>query len=445
MVRARELDDYHSSHKKPVGPLHGVVMTLKDQFNVKGYDTTLGYVGRAFKPAQDDALLVTILKELGAIIIAKTNLPQSIMWCETENPLWGLTVNPMNPALTPGGSTGGESALLAQCGSMVGWGTDIGGSIRIPSHMLGLYGLKPSSGRLPYDGVAVSTEGQEHVPSVIGPLARSLASLHVVTKAVIDAEPWHQDSRTLPVPWREDVYRDIQTRPLVVGLLLDDGVVKVHPPLVKVLEDLVIKLKASGHEIVQWNADSHKECVEIMDLYYTADGGEDIKRDVMAGGEPFLPHVEALVSRAPAISVYEYWQLNKRKLAAQKAYLSKWSSLRSPETKRQVDVLITPTMPHPALPHRKCRWVGYTKVWNFLDYSALVLPAGKIDKATALPKNDPLIQDYVPRNELDRSNWALYDPELMHDLPLSIQIVGKRLEEEKVLGAAKVIEQILWN
>lgn len=445
MVRARELDDYHSSHKKPTGPLHGVVMTLKDQFDVKGYDTTLGYVGRAFKPAQDDALLVTILKELGAVIIAKTNLPQSIMWCETENPLWGLTVNPMNPALTPGGSTGGESALLAQRGSMVGWGTDIGGSIRIPSHMLGLYGLKPSSGRLPYHGVAVSTEGQEHVPSVIGPLARSLASLHVVTKAVIDAEPWHQDPRTLPLPWREDVYRDPQTRPLVIGLLLDDGVVKVHPPLIKILEDLVTKLKASGHEIVQWNDDGHKECVEIMDLYYTADGGEDIKRDVMAGGEPFIPHVEALVSRAPAISVYEYWQLNKRKLAAQKAYLSKWSSLRSPATNRQVDVLITPTMPHPAISHRSCRWVGYTKVWNFLDYSALVLPAGKIDKATALPKNDPLVQEYVPRNELDRSNWALYDPERMHDLPISIQIVGKRLEEEKVLGAAKVIEQILWN
>lgn len=64
--------------------------------------------------------------------------------CETENPLWGLTTNPLNPAFTPGGSTGGESALLAQHGSLVGWGTDIGGSVRIPSHMLGLYALKPS-------------------------------------------------------------------------------------------------------------------------------------------------------------------------------------------------------------------------------------------------------------------------------------------------------------
>lgn len=65
-------------------------------------------------------------------------------WCETDNPLWGLTTNPMNAKYTPGGSTGGESALLYTEGSFVGWGTDIGGSIRIPAHMMGLYGLKPS-------------------------------------------------------------------------------------------------------------------------------------------------------------------------------------------------------------------------------------------------------------------------------------------------------------
>jgi amidase len=67
-----------------------------------------------------------------------------MQWCETENPLWGLTVHPRNPSFTPGGSTGGEGTLLSLQGTVVGWGTDIGGSIRIPSHMNGLYGLKPS-------------------------------------------------------------------------------------------------------------------------------------------------------------------------------------------------------------------------------------------------------------------------------------------------------------
>lgn len=73
-----------------------------------------------------------------------------LQWCETENPLWGLTVHPKNSDFTPGGSTGGEGTLLALRGSVVGWGTDIGGSVRIPSHMLGLYGLKPSVSRPAY-------------------------------------------------------------------------------------------------------------------------------------------------------------------------------------------------------------------------------------------------------------------------------------------------------
>jgi Asp-tRNA(Asn)/Glu-tRNA(Gln) amidotransferase A subunit family amidase len=79
-MRAAELDRHYDQHRCPIGPLHGVVMTLKDQFDIEGYDSTLGYVGRAFKPAKEDALLVKILKKNGVIFIAKTNLPQSIMW-----------------------------------------------------------------------------------------------------------------------------------------------------------------------------------------------------------------------------------------------------------------------------------------------------------------------------------------------------------------------------
>ena len=163
IIRASKLDAHIRSTGKLFGPFHGVVVTLKDQFNVSGVDTTLGYVGRSFNPAQDDAVIVKMLRSLGAIIIAKTNLPQSIMvrtsrfrwcevasnkkfhqWCETDNNLWGLTTHPSHKDYTPGGSTGGEAVLLASGASMLGFGTDIGGSVRIPAHMMGIYGLKPS-------------------------------------------------------------------------------------------------------------------------------------------------------------------------------------------------------------------------------------------------------------------------------------------------------------
>ncbi|KAI0012445.1 amidase [Xylariaceae sp. FL0662B] len=442
LAQACELDRYKIEHGRILGPLHGIPISLKDQFNVKGYDTTLGYVGRSFKPATEDAVLVGMLKKLGAVVLAKTNLPQSIMWCETETPLWGLTTNPSCKEYTPGGSTGGEAALLHLHGSLLGWGTDIGGSIRIPAHMMGLYGFKPSSSRLPYYGVPVSTEGQEHVPSSVGPLARNLPSLILALKALIQLNPWQYDARCTPIPWRDEVFQHFRSRPLTFGLLVDDGVVRPHPPVKRVLLSLVERLKAAGHDIVEWNADLHAECIQVMDEFYTADGGEDIRRDVFVGGEPFIPHVEALVNRGQPISVYDYWQLNKRKLALQQAYLEKWNGICSPTTGRQVDVVLTPVMPHTAVPHRSCRWVGYTKIWNALDYPALSIPAGK---ATHADGEAPW--DHAPRNALDEWNsglWAQNKEEMIElGLPVGIQIVGRKLEEEKVLAIGTIIDELL--
>ncbi|KAH7123019.1 amidase [Dactylonectria macrodidyma] len=442
LKQAAHLDANLAEGKKLLLPLHGIPITLKDQFNVKGYDSTIGYVGRSFAPASDDAAIVKMLRSLGAIVLAKSNLPQSIMWCETDNPLWGLTTNPVHKDYTPGGSTGGESALLASNASMLGWGTDIGGSIRIPSHMMGLYGLKPSSARLPYQGVPVSTDGQEHVPSAVGPLARSLDTIHLAVSSLIRAKPWEFDARCVPVSWREGVYRDTLSRGLTIGVLFDDAVVRAHPPLTRVLKSAVEVLRNAGHDIVEWNADLHEDCIRTMDQYYTADGCEDIRNDVTAGGEPFIPHVERLVNRGKAISVYEYWQLNKKKMALQQAYLEKWDSIRSPRTGQKVDIILMPPMPHSSVPHGSCRWVGYTKVWNFLDYPALVIPGGKVCKGDVAEA-----WDFEPYGVEDEWNWKLWKDhgEQMASLgfPVGLQIIGRKLEEEKVLAAGKVLDDLL--
>ncbi|KAL2882261.1 hypothetical protein SGCOL_002530 [Colletotrichum sp. CLE4] len=403
LKRATGLDAYFTKYGKTVGPLHGVPVTLKDQFNVKWYDTTLGYVGRSFKPASDDAVVVKMLQSLGAVVFAKSNLPQSIMWCETENPLWGLTTNPRSKDYTPGGSTGGEAALLACDATMLGWGTDIGGSIRIPSHMMGTYGLKPS---------------------------------------LINAKPWELDARCAPIPWREDLYKETCSRPMTIGVLYDDDVVRPHPPLTRVLRSAVGRLQAAGHEVLEWNADLHEDCIRTMDLYYTVDGGEDIRKDVVAGGEPFIPHVEKLLNRGKPISVYEYWQLNRRKWELQQAYLEKWQSIRSPKTGRMIDILLLPPMPHTAVPHGGCRWVGYTKVWNFLDYPALVIPGGQVNQEDV---NQPWAEEV--RGVEDEWNKKLWEDNKKRmaslSLPVGLQIVGRKLEEEMVLAAGKIIDDIL--
>jgi amidase len=270
-------------------------------------------------------------------------------------------------------------------------------------------------------------------------MARDLSTICYVSRLLADSKPWTLDPKCSPLPWNEAAFQEIQTRPLVIGLILDDGVVKVHPPIERALKEVSEAISAQGHEIVLWDTSDHAECIQIMDQYYTADGGEDIRLDVAAAGEPFLPHVEALVNKGKPISVYEYWQLNKLKIAAQKRYLDKWNAARSPSGK-PVDILLTPTMPHTSVPHRTCRWVGYTKIWNFLDYSAITFPVDVVR-----PDKDMLPgQTYTPRNALDAWNWSLYNVDQMAGHPVSIQVVGRKLEEEKVLGAVTVIEKI-WR
>ena len=118
--------------------------------------------------------------------------------------------------------------------------------------------------RLPYEGVQVTTEGQEHVPSSVGPLARSLGSVHLVVKHIIESEPWRGDPRCVPIPWREEMYQAVQQRPLVIGLMVDDGVVKVHPPIERLVRDAAAKLEAAGHKVIEWSPQGHAECIDVM-------------------------------------------------------------------------------------------------------------------------------------------------------------------------------------
>lgn len=187
-----------------------------------------------------------------------------------------------------------------------------------------------------------------------------------------------------------------------------------------------------------------------MDKYYTVDGGEDIRRDMNVAGEPYIPHVQALVNRGKPISVFEYWQINKRRNEAHKRYLDKWNNTIStgPGGKKvDVDVLLAPALPHTSVPHRSFRWVGYTKIWNFLDYPALTMPFGNVEKDVdnaEYQRAGVEGEGYVPRNELDEWNWKLWDAEMMDGFPVNLQIVGRKLDEERVLGAARVIEEV-WK
>jgi amidase len=145
--RARNLD--REKQLNPTGvlrPFHGLPVSLKDSFQVAGYDTSTGLACFVDEPAEEDSATAAMLIDLGAVLYCKTNVPQSIMTGDSDNNVFGRTLNPRNTKLTAGGSTGGEGALIALRGSVLGVGTDIGGSIRVPSLCNGLYGFRPSVG-----------------------------------------------------------------------------------------------------------------------------------------------------------------------------------------------------------------------------------------------------------------------------------------------------------
>jgi fatty acid amide hydrolase len=135
-----------------LGPLHRMPVTIKDMFDTAGTATTAGLTGRAARVVDADSPLVERLRRAGAIVLGKTNVQQLGMLFETDNPVYGRTNNPWDPGRSPGGSSGGEAALIAAGGSPLGLGSDGGGSTRQPCHCCGIHGLKPTGGRLTMRG-----------------------------------------------------------------------------------------------------------------------------------------------------------------------------------------------------------------------------------------------------------------------------------------------------
>jgi amidase len=124
MARAR--DEHLAETGKPIGPLHGLPISLKDNINIKSLDSTVGMATHVGVPAKSDATLVEMLEEAGAVFYVKTNVPTAMMIAESVNNLFGRTLNPRNRQTTSGGSSGGESALIVMKGSPIGVGSDIG-------------------------------------------------------------------------------------------------------------------------------------------------------------------------------------------------------------------------------------------------------------------------------------------------------------------------------
>lgn len=312
----------------------------------------MGFVSHVGSPALEDATLAELLQtKAGAVFYVKTNVPTAMMMAETVNNVMGRTVNPLNRRLTSGGSSGGESALIAFRGSPLGVGTDIGGSLRIPAACTGLFTLRPSFGRFPTLSCRSGMPGQEAVQSVNGPLARTLGDLEIYCRAVVGAEPWNDaDPRCLPIPWRlsPNLALSTPTTKLKFAVMWDDGMALPTPPVTRALRQTVDALAAAGHDIVEWSSRDQAQGLDLLNRMFVADGGLAIREEIAKTGEPwFLPEMQAFAT-AQELGTRDLWRLHAERQAYQKRHLDRWNAAG-------IDALLCPTTPYASVENGKFR------------------------------------------------------------------------------------------
>ncbi|KAH9841221.1 vitamin D3 hydroxylase-associated protein [Teratosphaeria destructans] len=378
LARAKECDDYFARNQKPIGPLHGLPISVKEHVGMKGLDNNAG------SPAANN----------------------------------------------------------------------------------GLFGFRPTTYRLPLEGLAFSMQGAEHIVAVIGPLSTSLEGIKVFTKAIIDQQPWLYDPSLTPMSWRYPATNQSTLlrqgtdgrRKLRVGILANDGIVRPHPPILRGIKTLVDSIKHHPDvEIVDFPPYKHDEAWRIISSLYFADNAADEKKAIQSSGEPWRPLSEFIIKENPNVkdlTIAEAWALQTQRNDYKAAYTRHWNSVNTSlpgpesgiplgvdapeEMDRMVDVILAPTGPGVAPQLDTAKYWGYTAQWNLLDYPCMVFPTGLHVNA----KDDPVETGYVPRNEQDRYNHDLYSPEAYVDAPISLQLVGRRYNDEKVIEALEFILEI---
>jgi Asp-tRNA(Asn)/Glu-tRNA(Gln) amidotransferase A subunit family amidase len=369
-------------------------VSLKDTIVVGGYDATVGYSSFVGNKSAEDGGMVRMLKDAGAVPYVKTACPITLLSFESTNDVWGRCTNPHNKDYSPGGSTGGESALLAM-GGRIGIGSDVAGSVRVPAHFSGCYSIRCSTGRWPKAGIKTSMPGQEGVPSVYSPMARTLDDLTYFTKAVLaEMKPWRYDHSVHPIPWRDEAQSEFaEKKRLRVGVLRTDGVVDPAPACKRALEMVEGALRTEGHEIVEINPPDMYEALQIASILLNADGckmfrsffrtgewndtgAEQMARLMRLPGPLrwvyylWLKYVKrdevwaGLVKNWRPLSAYENWQW----VAKREAYRAKWFDWWN---EADLDVLIAPPNATPAVPHDGMRDAvsscGYTFLFNLVS------------------------------------------------------------------------------
>lgn len=416
---ARQADKALDEGRTP-GPLHGVPITVKESWDVAGLPSTFGLTRLRDNIAHEDALSVTRLKQAGAILLGKTNVPPNLADWQTQHPDYGATLNPWNHQRTPGGSSGGAAAALA-CGfSALEMGSDIGGSIRMPAHYCGVWGHKPSYGIIPGHGHAQPGNVAPADISVFGPLSRSAADLRLALDLLAKPDPqsWPRMQALL------DDARPRHGARFRVAIWRDDADFPVSGEIRLALEQAAESLRRAGVEVVDTLPTfSSRENYEVyVQLLRAATSGRQ-SDDTFAHHQLLSQELadddvsyRALLLRGNVLSHREWLALNQRRYQL----MATWQRLFN-----QVDFLLCPVASTSAFP--------------------LFNQVAKEDRyLTVDGRAQPSANDYFWLGLASACGLPATTVPLMRTatgLPVGAQIIGRSGADRACIALAEILEQ----
>ncbi|KAK4934656.1 hypothetical protein LTR10_024140 [Elasticomyces elasticus] len=427
LSRARELDQIPVAQRKA---LHGLPVTVKDSFFIKGYDSSIGIAALCDRPAQTNSMIVQVLEDLGAVIIAKMTVPQTMLTADTDSVVFGRTTNAHNGSMGAAGSTGGEGALIAMGGSALGFGTDGAGSVRMPAFVNALRGVCGTT--------------QLGPTTVAGPLTRSVRDAQLVFRLFWQARLWERDPMLLPSPWL-----NLSLPPRMrIGVWTDHDHVHPLPPVARAFRLAQQRLAAAAPDVellpfagfsiaTVWKL--QKEFCELLDLRYLK-GLVDIEGAIEIVRRTGILYLPESSTKSQLDVLEQLHDLNSQIMALVRGMGQAWNAHGQP-----LDAVLWIPAPHPAVPFDEYTDLTFTALFNVIDWPAIVLPTGdyadsKLDAST----NGPVAEQDLFGDE-DRRVQSLYfgHEESFDGLPLSVQLIGRRGQDEKLLAIASKMHDII--
>ena len=356
------------------GPLHGVPFSIKDSMDVRGTRTTAGTWGRRnARTADCDATVVQRLRNAGAIPIAKTNLPDLLFAYESDNLIFRRTNNPYDLERTPGGSSGGESALIDACGSPLGLGSDAAGSVRVPAAFCGIASIKPTSGGLPRTGHVPPVGGWIEALWQIGPMARFTEDLMLAMQIMAGEDVL--DFTSPPVEF-------VAAKPhrLRTAFFTDNGIAACSSEVVAAVNNCARHLSQTGHEVIEMRPPLLEQAYELEMALLGADGGEGINAYLECVGST---QIHPLLEDGFLSRIRKY----KRSMPEFAALWTNWDTYRAAMAKffTEYDAILCPVYTHPALKHGETVKAGnfegfsYTMAWNVSGNPAATVRVAEVD------------------------------------------------------------------